>query len=169
MKRTIAVLVALALVPLLAGCPDSPPPSTERRPGAPQAHPQPTPHVGAQQPGPHQADPSAHNEQPGEVDLHVEWSSENKHTPACEWSKNAPGKTHPCEGLRDAVQEEGHPDYFGLWEREEQGKAGDIFQLNAHGWPGTKSIACSIFWKGTYHALPTSADGKQCGGTYTLD
>lgn len=162
-KQALAFL-ALVLIFGAAGCDPNGDPSTHPRPGAGQAHQPPAPPAGAQQPAP-AGDPGQHNTQPGEIDLHVSWTSENKHTPACEWSKNAPGKTHPCEGLKDAVKE--GKDYIGLWEREETGKAGDVFQLNAHGWAGTKSIDCAYFWKGQYH--PLLSQGTQCGGTFTLD
>lgn len=166
MQRPLALLLGLALVVTLGACdPNADDHNTERRPWPAGAQQPANPPAGAQQPAPVQADPSAHNDQPGEVDLHVSWTSENKHTPACEWSKNAPGQGHPCEGLRDAVKE--GRDYIGLWEREEHGKAGDVFELSAQGWAGTKSIECAIFWKGAYHAGVTS--GTRCSVVLTLN
>jgi hypothetical protein len=162
--RKLIALLSLTLVVMLGACDPNAGTQPQRAPGAGQAQQPAQPPAGAQQPAP-AGDPGQHNTQPGEIDLHVSWVSENKHTPACEWSKNATGATHPCEGLKDAVKE--GKDYIGLWEREETGKAGDTFQLNAHGWPGTKSIECAYFWKGKYHAL--LSQGTQCGGTFVLD
>lgn len=156
--------VGLAVMLALTAC----------QPEAGGAHPHQNPPAGGAhhaepgnaQPAPAPGDPGAHNTQPGEVDLHVEWASENKKTPACEWSMNAPGKGHPCESLREAHQEAPGMDYLGLWEYTTTGKAGDVVFLSAQGNIGTKWIKCSVFWKGAYHGLPDA--GKRCGGTYTL-
>lgn len=163
MLKKFGTLLLLVLVFSGAGCnPESGHPSTERRPGAPQAKQPPQPAPGAQQPAP-AGDPGEHNKQPGEVDLHVDWTSENAHEPACEWSKN--GAVNSCSSMSRAHKE--GKLYYGLWEHGETGQAGDVFSLNAHGWPGTNSIECSIFWKGSYHQLPSR--GSQCGGTFTLN
>lgn len=162
-RALVAVLAALAL--LLGACePEGGQPSTERRPGAPQAHTPPA--GGGQQPAPVQGDPGAHNTDPGELDLHVEWISQNRKTPACEWSLNAPGRGHVCENMQPGVQEPGVVDYIGLWEYETMAKAGDVVWISAQGNIGNKSITCAYHWKGVYHELPSS--GNRCGGTATL-
>jgi hypothetical protein len=171
MKRPIAALVTLAIALALAGCGAQAGHGGSDRPKPPPAagggaH-QPQGGAQAQQPAPVQGDPSAHNTQEGEVDLHVEWASENHHTPACEWSKNAPGLGHPCESLEDGHQEEPGMDYIGIWEREEHGKTGDVFWLSAQGYPGTKWASCSILWKGKEHGGTNR--GSRCSITLTLD
>lgn len=164
--RKLIALLSVALVVALGACDPQAGSQPERRP-TPGNHQPPQPPQGAQQPAP-AGDPGQHNTQPGEVDLHVTWTSENKHTPVCVWAPpSAIGQPHPCEGLQEGTQVDGKGDYYGLWEREEHGQAGDTFQLNAHGWPGTKSIECAYFWKGKYHALYVK--GTQCGGTFVLD
>lgn len=169
MKRQIVVLAAvLALLALgAADCEPEKGGSTQRQPNPPAAGQQPKAGNGAQQPAPVQGDPSAHNTQPGEVDLHVEWGSENRKTPACEWSINAPGHGHVCENMERPEQVDGKGDYLGLWEYETTGKAGDVVWLSAQGNIGNKWINCSVAWKGKYHPLPSS--GNRCGGTFTLN
>lgn len=166
MKKIVAFIALGAM--LLSGCgtPDKENNhSTQRRPGAGAQPAQ--PQGGAQQPAPVQGDPGAHNNQPGELDFHVEWASENRKTPACEWSVNAVGVGKPCAKIETPEQVDGKGDYFGLWEHTEKAKAGDIAWLSAHGNMGTKWIKCSISWKGSYHELPSK--GKHCGGTFTLN
>lgn len=162
MIHIIRRLLPLAiLLPLLAGCPDEPSTPPHRAPTAgPGQHREPA----GQQPAPVQGDPSAHNTQAGEVDLHVEWTSENSATPVCEWSKN--GAVRPCANMRKAVKDH-TTDYIGLWEREDRGSAGDVFTIAATGNPGVKSIECAIAWKGKYHA--GTSNGRRCGISFTLD
>ena len=153
----MAAGVAVAVL-LLAGCDPS------AGGGGGQAKPRPT--AGGQQrpglagggtaPAPVRGDPSAHNTQPGEVDLHVEWVSENRTTPVCEWSKN--GVATPCTNMERPEREGG--EYIGLWEYGDHGKAGDRYAINAQGFAGTKDIRCSISWKGAYHAGVTN--GRRC-------
>jgi hypothetical protein len=164
MRRILALLM---IVPVLAlgACDPEQGHSTHPKKNAGQAQKPPPVDNGAAQPAPVQGDPSAHNTQPGEVDVHVSWTSENKHTPSCEWSKNAPGGGHPCENMTDAHQE--GKNYIGLWEYETTGAAGDVFFLAAQGTGAMKSMECSIAWKGHYHEI--AGDGKRCSGTYKLE
>ena len=173
MRRTIAVALSLAVTVLLgAGSCDVSKPSTEHsasaqapaKPAVPPVVQQPTPPPGAQQPAPC-PDPGCANKQPGELDLHVEWVSENRKTPSCEWSLNSPGLGHPCENLQEAHQVDRY--YYGLWEYETTAKAGDIGWLSAQANIGGETIRCSYFWKGALHDLPSS--GKRCGGQFTLN
>lgn len=166
MKKALALLLVCAMALTACDHEQSSGDHPKQKPNANGGAHQPQAGGGANQPAPVQGDPSAHNTQPGEVDLHVEWASENKKTPACEWSMNAPGQGHPCEALHEGQQEEPGEDYFGLWEYTTTGKAGDVVWLSAQGNIGTKWIRCAVFWKGAYHTL--TASGKRCGGTYTL-
>jgi len=162
-RRALAVAATVVLALSLAGCPeDAGTPQKAPTAGAHQQPPQPP--AGAQQPAP-VADPGEHNKQPGELDLHVEWVSENNRLPACEWSLNAPGRGHPCENMQKAQQVDRY--YYGLWEYETTAKAGDVGFLSAQASIGGETIRCSYFWKGRLHALPDN--GKRCGGTFTLD
>jgi hypothetical protein len=165
-RRIIALGVALSLLLSMSGCDPAQDGkhSTPQKPRAGNAPPPVNP--GHAQPAPVQGDPSAHNTQPGEIDLSVEWASENKRTPACEWSLNAPGQGHVCENLKEGKQESPGEDYFGLWEYTWTGKPGDVVFLTAQGNFGNKWIKCFIYWKGAPHELP--AAGNHCGGTYTL-
>lgn len=166
MKKALALLLACTLA--LAACePEGGGGGTAPAKPKPPAGGAQQPQPGAQQPAPVQGDPNAHNKQPGELDLHVEWTSENNKTPACEWSLNAPGLGHPCEGLQKGVQEPGVLDYIGFWEYSMTAQAGDVVFLSAQGNRGNKSIECAYFWKGAYHPFPSS--GNRCGGTATLN
>jgi hypothetical protein len=118
------------------------------------------------EPAPVQGDPSAHNQQPGEVDLYVEWTSENRSLPSCEWSKNAPGQGHPCEGLTAPQRPVPDHDYVGLWSRTETGKTGDHFEISAQGNAGVTSIDCSLMYKGAVHQGTTN--GRRCSLIITL-
>jgi len=177
---TGALLVVVALVSLLlAGCDQEKGKSDQAKPKAsatakPKAQPavppakpgKPQPTNGAE-PAPVQGDPSAHNQEPGEVDLYVEWTSEDKYAPSCEWSKNAPGRGHPCEGLKDASKPKGHHEFIGLWSRTEQGQAGDHFEIAAQGSTvGVTSIDCSIMYKGQVYQGQTN--GRRCSIQLTL-
>lgn len=162
MRRSLLILAVV--LPLLGACdpvdtnkhnaPPKPPAGKAAAPANP----------GGAQPAPVQGDPSAHNTQPGEVDLHVEWASENSQTIVCEWSKNAPGQGHPCENMSKGHKE--GQDYLGLWEYETTGKAGDVIFIAAQGTGAVKWVKCSVAWKGAYHEI--SGSGNRCAGTYTL-
>jgi hypothetical protein len=159
---------AAALLAVLAGCGqptqqgrDGDKPAA--RPGAGGAQ-QPQGNPGAVQPAPVQGDPGAHNTQPGELDLHVEWISENSGTPACEWTKN--GAVSPCANIKRAVKDPDMRYYVGLWSREEVAQAGDVFTINAQGQAGVTSIRCVINWKGQYH--DGVSNGKRCSITFTV-
>lgn len=168
MRRALVALATVALALTMAACEPEGTGSDRPKPKPPAGGPKhQNPGGEAAQPAPVQGDPGAHNTQEGEVDLHVEWASENRKKPACEWGKNAPGQGHPCEGLREAVQEEKGQDYFGLWEREERGKSGDVFHISAQGNVGTKWITCTIFWKGVEEEGVTV--GNRCSVTLTLE
>lgn len=160
------IAVALALLLSLTACepakgkggdhPRIPPPKAGQQ--------NPAPH--GQQPAPVQGDPSAHNLQPGEVDLHVNWSSERSgETPACEWTKNG-GPAQPCAGIRPGVQEDPGEPYFGLWEYTTTGKAGDRFIIAAQGALGVTDISCEVWWKGAYHGGVSNK--RRCSIDYTL-
>jgi hypothetical protein len=155
--RKLIALLFVALVATLGACdpnaPSSPPP-------APKEHkPAPTPAGTQAHQHPHAA---------GEADLHVEWTSENSHEPACQWSYNKPGVHQPCDGVPKAVQESGVQDYIGFWEYTIPDAAqGGTVELYAQGWPGTKSIECSVFWKTKYYPLPSN--GTRCGGSLVLE
>lgn len=165
MKRVLAALVALTTLLALVACD---PEDTSHKPkpkpaaGGGVAPPQ-DPH-GAE-PAPIQGDPNAHNTKEGEVDLHVDWASENNQTVVCEWSKNAPGVGHPCEGMQKGHKE--GKDYLGLWEYETTGVAGDVFFLAVQGTGAVKSVECAVAWKGQYHSIAGS--GNRCAGIYTLN
>lgn len=160
--RKLIALLSLSLVFALGAC-DPEPGGTPQKAPAAGGHQQPA-NPGAAQPAPVQGDPSAHNTQPGEVDIHVSWTSENKFPPVCEWSKNAPGAGHPCENMEDAHKV--GKDYVGLWEYETTGQVGDTFFVAVQGTGAVKSVECSIAWKGGYHAIAGSVN--RCAGTYTL-
>lgn len=164
LKVIAALAVALAL---LAGCdPNAEGGAPPTRPNPPAGGGQHNPGGGTgTQPAPVQRDPSAHNTQAGEVDLHVEWSSENNNTPVCEWSKN--GVSQPCANM--ARGEHPNPDsldYIGFWEHGEMGQVGDVFTVNAQGTGAVKTIDCSIAFKGRYH--PGVTNGRRCGATFTV-
>jgi hypothetical protein len=174
MRRTIAGLAAvLALFATTAeGCPEDKKPSgkASHAPAVPPAVP---PGAGkggdgkGEQPAPVQGDPSAHNTQPGELDLHVEWQAETTRTPGCEWSLNNPGVGNPCANI--AKPEKAHPSdklYLGFWEHETKARTGDVVWLSAQG-VGYDSLKCSYHWKGQYFDLPDDG-GRHCGGTATL-
>ena len=169
MRRTLAALVALTTLLALAACDPEDTGNNHKpkpKPAAGGAAPQHDNGGGeAAQPAPVQGDPNAHNTQPGEVDVHVSWTSENKFPPVCEWSKNAPGVGHPCENMANAHKV--GKDYVGLWEYETTGAVGDVFFVAAQGTGAMKSMECSVAWKGQYHAI--AGDGKRCSGTYVLE
>lgn len=166
MRHTRIVGVAImALLLMLTGCddPNAAAPHATKAPAA-GGH-QPAAPTGAAQPAPVQADPSAHNTQPGELDLHVEWTSENTKTPACEWSHNGPSQ--PCANM-EKPEKEGGLDYIGLWEHTVPGaKTGDTVTIAAQGSIGVKSIDCSVYWKGAYHSGTTN--GKRCSIQFKLN
>lgn len=162
-RKITALLIGAVLLLGLAGCgPGSGAgggaPKKAPAAGGPQ-HGDP----GGAQPAPVQADPSAHNTQAGEVDLHVDWTAENSSTPACEWTKN--GRSSPCAAMERGEKVSGT--YYGLWEWNETGKAGDVFTVNAQGNIGVKSITCMVWWKGVYHEGVTN--GRRCGINFTLN
>jgi hypothetical protein len=163
------VLVFMALTAEEGCAPSDGSSKPEPKPPAPAAGAQ---HAdpGAAQPAPVQGDPSAHNTQPGELDLSIEWASENKKTPACEWSLNAPGVGQPCANM--ATPEKAVPNglYLGLWEHtvSTSAKAGDVVFLTARGNIGSNWVKCYAYWKGQQHAFPFDDGRKQCGGTWTL-
>lgn len=173
MKRTIPTLVAiLALLAVSAeGCPDEG--GSSSKPEKPPAVPAPAKGDGGgggAQPAPVQGDPSAHNTQPGELDVSIEWASENKKTPLCEWSLNAPGVGQPCANI--ATPERAVPNglYLGLWDHlaSTTAKAGDVVYLSARGNIGSNWIKCYAHWKGAMHTFPFDDAHKSCGGTWTL-
>jgi hypothetical protein len=166
-KLTSAVATVAALLALTACDPEAAKrgenPGKAPAAGQGQQHKEP----GGQQPAPVQGDPSAHNTQPGELDLHVEWESENRKTPACEWSINKPGVGGPCANMATPHQVDGKGNYIGLWEHTTTAKSGDVVFLSAEGNTGTKWVECAVSWKGKYRSLG-AAGQKRCGGVYTL-
>lgn len=170
MRRIAAALTALCLALTLSACD---PESAKRgenpgkAPAAGQGQHKGDDGQGAQ-PAPVQGDPSAHNTQPGELDLHVEWESENRLLPACTWGLNSPaGADQPCANVAKPHQADGKGNYIGLWEHTVSAKSGDVVVLSAEGNRGTVWVECAISWKGKYHSLG-AAGQKRCGGTYTL-
>ncbi len=163
-KRAAAVAALLVALLVLTGCePEQPSKSdTKPRAGAGQAKPpKADPGKGAE-PAPVQGDPSAHNTEEGEVDIHVSWTNpKTAVTPLCEWSKN--GTSQPCAGMHEAVKE--GKNYIGLWEYTTRGKSGDTFTVNAEGLSGTDPD-CSIAFRGVYHEGTTR--GPRCGAVFTI-
>jgi hypothetical protein len=117
-----------------------------------------------QQPAPVQGDPSAHNTQPGEVGLFLNWDSENKATPVCEWTRA--GAVQPCANLQAKRDEDGIG-YYGMWEHEEPGKVGTTYTLTAQGTAAVSGMTCEIWWKGQGHL--GESNGRRCGVTFTLN
>jgi hypothetical protein len=116
MKRAVPLLLAALLALPLSACEPEKSNGGNHQPAKPPKPPvqQPQPQPGAQQPAPVQGDPNAHNTQTGELDLHVEWISENRRTPACEWSLNAPGQGQPCANMEHGEHADpGDTDYIG--------------------------------------------------------
>lgn len=164
MRKLLALLMILPILGL-GGCdPEATGDHPQPKKNAGQAKPPEIVDPGAAEPAPIQGDPGAHNTDPGEVDVHVSWVSENNQTVVCEWSKNAPGAGHPCEGMQKGHKE--GKDYIGLWEYETTGVEGDVFFLAVQGTGAVKSVECAIAWKGHYHSIAGS--GNRCAGTYKL-
>jgi hypothetical protein len=167
-------LLALLLIPALAigGCDPEPTgghPQPKKNAG--QAQQPPAVDPGAAQPAPVQGDPSAHNTQPGELDLYVEWSSQNRSKPSCEWSINKPGVGTPCANIRDPQQFQSTGRYNGLWGTTVTAKSGDVVFLTAQGNAGTEWIQCRVEWKGKEINVGVGGyevAGRHCGGTLKL-
>jgi hypothetical protein len=166
----VAALLAVLACLTLAGCdPEGASPTGPKHEKPPAA----TAGAGERK---HEKPPTAgpeakHETDPGEIDLHVEWISENAKSPACEWSLNKPGVHEQCSGVGPGVQEPGEVDYIGLWEYTvlELGHSGDTVELYAEGNIGAKSIRCYVAWKNRYHELPYDDSKRRCGGSYKLN
>lgn len=118
---------------------------------------------GKAQPAPVQGDPSAHNTQPGEVALFLEWNSENKSAPLCEWTRN--GAVNPC--TNPYIHRSEKFGYIGSFQHDEKATAGMTYTIVGEGTGAVTFMECSISWKNNLHVGKST--GRRCSVSLTLD
>ena len=161
----IALAAVLALFVLACGPEEGKPdgksqPAQNAGPGKVQNQ---QPEPGANQPGPIQGDPSAHDTHPGDIELQAIWESETNKKPEIEYSIGA-GQI-PANAGAMTVTKHGNR-YVGVWTFTTPARSGTTYGLTMFGTPSFIVARCVVMYHGQF---PDAQEAdRHCAASYTV-
>lgn len=165
MRQWIVALVSLlALLALVACTPkdgdNTSQPARRKGPNVVQNQPA---EPGANQPGPVQADPSAHDTHPGDIELQAIWESETSVKPQIEYSIG--GGQVPAGAASMTVNKHGKT-YIGVWTYAVPAQSGTTYGLTMFGTSSFKTARCVILYHGQFPNA--QEDRRNCAASWTV-
>lgn len=164
-RYIIAILaVVLALFALACGGEDGGDGKSQpaRRSG-PNAVQNQAPEPGANQPGPVQGDPSAHDTHPGDIELQAIWESETSAKPQIEYSIG--GGQIPAGAGSMTVNKHGNR-YIGVWTYPVPAQSGVTYGLTMFGTASFKTARCVILYHGQFPNA--QEDRRNCAASWRV-